>query len=51
MDPSQTSVWDHAFNSSWMLVSIAPKTTNFLLKVKFDGESEVPIIDHLIIFE
>lgn len=47
MSLSQTYVRDHAFSLSQPFQRISPKTIKFLLKDKFDGESEIPTINRL----
>ena len=47
MDPSQTFVWDHAFSLLRYSKIIYQNATNFLSKVKFDGESKIPTVNHL----
>ena len=50
MASSQTFVWDYVFDLDRPIVNISQKTTNFLSKKKFNGESEIPIVDYLFKF-
>ena len=50
MDLSQTSIWDHAFSLPWHTKCVFQKKNTFLSKEKFNGESEIPIVDHLFNF-
>ena len=47
---AQTFIWDHAFKFPPPTKCIFQKTINFSSKEKFNGESEIPTIDHLFKF-